>query len=60
MREMVKYVAPEGMVYDYLNPPISVIDGEEFEEHLYCKFLILCSNDSIDRYVLVKDPKEDK
>ena len=47
---MTRYEAPEGYVYDWAKPKD---DGE----HLYVKFLFLSKNDSIDNYILVKDPK---
>ena len=47
---MTRYEAPKGYVYDWAKPKD---DGE----HLYVKFLFLSKNDSIDNYILVKDPK---
>lgn len=47
---MTRYEAPEGYVYDWSKP-------KDDESHLYVKFLFLSKNDSIDNYVLVKDPK---
>ena len=60
---MKKYEAPAGYVYDWAEPHTATIrdkDGnvvEETQEHLYAKFLFLGKFDSIDAYVLVKDPK---
>lgn len=47
---MTKYEAPKGYVYDWAIP-------KEDGNHLYVKFLFLSKSDSIDNYILVKDPK---
>ena len=47
---MTRYEATEGYVYDQAKQ-------NDDESHLYVKFLFLSKNDSIDNYVLVKDPK---
>ena len=52
-----KYEAPEGYVYDYKEPRYITLDGEQIEDHLYCKYLILNRRDSIDNYKLVIEPK---
>lgn len=59
---MKSYVAPEGYVYDWATPHITIIinennEREEREEHLYVKYLFLGSFDDIKSYKLVKDPK---
>jgi hypothetical protein len=45
---MIKYEAPEGFVYDYKEP--------KDDKHLMVKYLFLSRSDSIDNYILVKDP----
>lgn len=55
------FEAPKGFVYDYKEPKYSIIiDGEtetQEQEHLYVNRLVLCSQDDIDNYILVADPK---
>lgn len=60
---MTAYIAPDGYVYDYKEPHIAYIknqDGitEEFEEHLYAKYLYLGKLDDINSYKVVKDPRK--
>lgn len=60
---MTAYVAPDGYVYDYLEPHIAIIidtNGEkiETEEHLYAKYLYLGKFDDINSYKVVKDPRK--
>lgn len=47
---MTKYEAPEGYVYDWATP-------KENGERLLVKYLFLSKKDTINNYVLVKDPK---
>ena len=47
---MTRYEAPKGYRYDWAIP-------KEDGNHLYVKFLFLSKSDSIDNYILVKDPK---
>lgn len=51
------YIAPQGFVYDYLNPKIDA-DGKEI--HLYANKISISHFDTIDNYKLVQDPKEKK
>lgn len=56
------YTAPDGKVYDWAQPHIAHIveeDGSvtEVTEHLYAKYLSISRADSIDNYILVKDPR---
>lgn len=48
---MTKYEAPKGFVYDYKEP--------KGDKHLFVKYLFLSRNDSIDNYILVKEPNYD-
>lgn len=52
-----RYEAPDGYVFDYKEPRYITIDGEQVEDHLYCKYLVLNRRDSIDNYILVEEPK---
>lgn len=59
---MTRYVAPEGMVYDWKIPHTGTIikpDGteEEITEHLYARYLQISNWDSIDNYIAVPDPR---
>lgn len=59
---LTRYKAPEGMVYDWAEPHtayITELDGSvtEHVEHLYAKYLALGRYDSIDKYIVVDDPK---
>lgn len=61
-RRMKSYKAPAGKVYDYALPRVITVindagESEQREEHLYVKYLFLGSNDSIDNYRIVDDPK---
>lgn len=55
------YEAPKGFVYDYKEPRYNtIIDGDteiQEQEHLYVNRLALCSQDNINNYILVADPK---
>ena len=61
---LIRYDADEGMVFDWAEPHFiditddngNVIDQEI--EHLFVKTLFIGSNDSIDNYVEVEEPKE--
>ena len=50
-----KYEAPEGFVYDWVEPHF---DDSGAEKHLYVKFLFLGKFDTIDAYKLIKDPRK--
>lgn len=52
-----RYEAPKGYVYDYKEPRYIIIDGEQIEEHLYAKYLVISKRDDIKNYKLVKDSK---
>lgn len=59
------YTAPKGKVYDWAEPHTAQIvepDGTitEVVEHLYAKYLSIARADSIDNYILVDDPRENK
>lgn len=59
---MTKYEAPEGYVYDWVKPHISIETAEdgsehEVENHLYVKYLFLTKQDDINSYQLVPQNK---
>lgn len=61
---MTNYVAPDGHVFDYKEPrliTIKELDGSTTvkEDHLYAKYLTLGRFDSIDNYIVVKDPRSE-
>ena len=58
----MKYIAKEGLVFDYAEPRIHIEEDEEGNEievveHLYAKVLWLSVNDSIDNYKEVEAVK---
>ena len=51
------YIAPQGFVYDYLNPKIDA-DGKEI--HLYANKISISHFDTIDKYRLVQEAEGKK
>ena len=61
---IIRYDADEGKVFDWAEPRINEIVGEDGkpdweQEHLYAKTIFIGGNDSIDNYIEVDAPQED-
>lgn len=53
---LVRYDADEGYVFDWKEPRYKEDEnGNQIQEHLYCKTLFIGHTDSIDNYVEVKE-----
>jgi hypothetical protein len=57
--KLIKYEADEGMVFDWKEPRFNIdAEGNEYQEHLYCKTLFIGGNDDIENYIEIEAPKE--
>ena len=53
---LIRYDADEGYVFDWKEPRYTEDEnGNQIQEHLYCKTLFIGHTDSINNYVEVKE-----